>query len=57
MSGVLKLLNVRWSQTLKFTGITSLVPFSTPTRDYTNNRVLGVNAVYDINERQRAVTR
>jgi hypothetical protein len=33
---VRKLLNVRWPQTLKFTEITSLVPFSTPTPVYIN---------------------
>jgi hypothetical protein len=30
-------LNVRWPLTLKFSEITALVPFSTPTGDYTQN--------------------
>jgi hypothetical protein len=40
-------LNFRWPQTLKFTEITALVPFSTPTRDFINyaspGHAVGVN--------------
>jgi hypothetical protein len=34
-----------------------IVGETSPLHYYTNNRVLGVNAVYDISERQRAVIR
>jgi hypothetical protein len=34
-----KLLNIRSPQALKFTEITALVPFSTPTHDSAHNRV------------------
>jgi len=37
---VRKLLNARWPQTLKFTEITALVPFSTPTGVYTPSKIL-----------------
>jgi hypothetical protein len=35
---VRKLLNIRWPQAQRFAEITGLVPFSTATPDYINNR-------------------
>jgi hypothetical protein len=42
-----KLLNVRSPLALKFTEITALVPFSTPTRYFNNNRLEAATKVRD----------